>query len=148
MKKLFSTLFLLVSIVCFSQDITGQWFGAINVQGTKLNFVFNITKTDDTYAATMDIPEQKAAGIPLSSISFQNPNLKMGIEMAGIEYIGTLNASNEIIGNFNQGGVAYPLNLSKTKADTRKPQEPTEFNYYVENVTFQNKKDNISLGGT
>lgn len=148
MKKLFSTLFLLASMVCFSQDITGKWFGAIDVQGTKLNFIFNISQTGNTYTATMDIPEQKAAGIPLSSISFQNQNLKMGIEMAGIEYIGTLNASNEIIGNFNQGGAVYPLNLSKTKAETRKPQEPTEFNYYVENVTFQNKKDNISLGGT
>lgn len=148
MKKLFSTLFLLISISCFSQEITGKWFGTLAVQGTKMNFVFNITKTAETYTATMDIVEQKVQGIPITTVTFQNLNLKMGIEMAGIEYNGTLNASNEIIGNFNQGGVAYPLNLSKTKAETRKPQEPTEFNYYAENVTFQNKKDNISLAGT
>lgn len=148
MKKLFSIALLLISIASFSQDITGKWFGAISVQGAKLNFVFNITKTGDTYTATMDIVEQKVQGIPINTVTFQNPTLKMGIEIAGIEYNGTLNAANEISGNFNQGGVAYPLNLSKAKAETKKPQEPTEFNYYVENITFQNKKDNISLGGT
>lgn len=148
MKKLILLLLILLPVSSFSQNITGQWFGAIDLQGTKLDFVFNINKTGDTYTATMDIPEQKAQGIPLSAISFQNPAVKMGIEIAGIEYNGTLNASNEIIGTFSQGGANYPLNLSKIKNVKKRPQEPTEFNYYVENVTFQNKKDNISLGGT
>lgn len=148
MKKLLSILLLLTAITSFSQDITGQWFGAIDVQGTKLNLVFNINKTGDNYTATMDSPEQKVQGIPINTVSFQNPNVKMGIEMAGIEYNGTLNASNEIQGTFSQGGATFPLNLSKTKSVKKRPQEPTEFNYYIENVTFQNKKDNISLGGT
>jgi len=148
MKKLFITLLLLVSVTSFSQDIAGQWFGSIDVQGTKLDLVFNIIKTGDTYTATMDSPEQNVQGIPINTVSFQNPAVKMGIEMAGIEYNGTLNASNEIIGTFSQEGAAFPLDLSKIKTVKRKPQEPTEFNYYIENVTFQNKKDNISLGGT
>lgn len=148
MKKLFVALFLLSALASFSQDITGQWFGAIDVQGTKLNFVFNINKTGDAYTATMDSPDQKVQGVPINTVSFQSPVLKMGIEVAGIEYIGKLGDSNKITGSFNQGGASYPLNLSKGEALKRKPQEPTEFNYYIENVTFQNKKDNISLGGT
>lgn len=148
MKKLFATLFLLSALASFAQDITGQWFGTIDVQGTKLHLVFNINKTGDAYTATMDSPDQKVQGIPINTVSFQNPVLKMGIEVAGIEYSGTLDASNQIIGNFSQGGATYPLNLGKTDAVKRKPQEPTEFNYYIENVTFQNKKDNISLSGT
>lgn len=148
MKKLFATLFLLSTLASFAQGITGQWFGTIDVQGTKLHLVFNINKTGDAYTATMDSPDQKVQGIPINTVSFQNPVLKMGIEVAGIEYSGTLDASNQIIGNFSQGGATYPLNLGKTDAVKRKPQEPTEFNYYIENVTFQNKKDNISLGGT
>lgn len=148
MKKLFTTLFLLSALASFAQDITGQWFGTLDVQGTKLNLVFNINKTGDVYTATMDSPDQEIQGVPINKVSFQNPVLKMGIEVAGIEYSGTLDASNQIIGSFSQGGATYPLNLGKTNAVKRKPQEPTEFNYYVENVTFQNKKDNISLGGT
>lgn len=148
MKKFFSILLLFVSLASFAQDITGKWFGAIEIQGTKLNLIFNISKTGDVYTATMDSPEQKVEGIPINTVSFQNPTLKMGIEIAGIEYNGNLNASGEIIGTFSQGGAVFPLNLSKKQAIIRKPQEPTEFNYYVENVSFQNKKDNITLGGT
>lgn len=145
MKKLFSTLLLLASMASFSQDITGQWLGGIEIQGTRLNLVFNISKMGNTYTATMDSPEQNVQGVPINTVSFENLTVRMGIEMAGIEYKGTLNASNEIIGTFSQGGATFPLNLSKKK---RKPQEPTEFNYYIEDVTFQNTKDNISLGGT
>lgn len=145
MKKLFSALLLLVSLASFSQDITGKWLGGIDIQGNKLNLVFNIDKSGESYTATMDSPEQNVQGIPISTVSFQKPNVKMTIEVAGIEYNGTLNASNEIIGTFTQSGTSFPLNLSRKK---RKPQEPTEFNYYVEDITFQNKKDNISLGGT
>lgn len=145
MKKLFSALLLLVSLASFSQDITGKWLGGIDIQGNKLNLVFNIDKSGESYTATMDSPEQNVQGIPISTVSFQKPNVKMSIEVAGIEYNGTLNASNEIIGTFTQSGTSFPLNLSRKK---RKPQEPTEFNYYVEDITFQNKKDNISLGGT
>lgn len=145
MTKLFSTLLLLVSLASFSQDITGQWVGGIDIQGNKLNLIFNIDKSGESYTATMDSPEQNVQGIPISTVSFQKPNVKMTIEVAGIEYNGTLNASNEIIGTFTQAGATFPLNLSRKK---KKPQEPTEFNYYVENITFQNKKDNITLGGT
>ena len=145
MTKLFSTLLLLVSFASFSQDITGQWVGGIDIQGNKLNLIFNIEKSGESYTATMDSPEQNVQGIPINTVSFQKRNVKMTIEVAGIEYNGTLNAFNEIIGTFSQSGATFPLNLSRKK---KKPQEPTEFNYYVENVTFQNKKDNITLGGT
>ncbi|MFY0482362.1 alpha/beta hydrolase family protein [Flavobacterium sp. PLA-1-15] len=145
MTKLFSTLLLLVSLASFSQDITGQWVGGIDIQGNKLNLIFNIEKSGESYTATMDSPEQNVQGIPINTVSFQKPNVKMTIEVAGIGYNGTLNAFNEIIGTFSQSGATFPLNLSRKK---KKPQEPTEFNYYVENVTFQNKKDNITLGGT
>ncbi|WP_026704170.1 alpha/beta hydrolase family protein [Flavobacterium soli] len=148
MKKAFSLLLLFISSLSFSQEIAGQWFGTIEIQGTKLNLIFNIRKDSNGYAATMDSPEQGVRGIPINTVSFQSPNLKMGIEIAGIEYNGTLKASNEIIGTFSQGGANFPLNLIQNKDVKKRPQEPTEFNYYVENITFQNKKDNISLGGT
>ncbi|RZK10757.1 MAG: alpha/beta hydrolase [Flavobacterium sp.] len=145
MKNLCYALMLFVTLTSYSQDITGKWTGSLDIQGTKLNLVFNIDKSGENYTATMDSPEQNVQGIPITTVTFQKPTVKMTIEMAGIEYNGTLNATNEIIGNFSQAGATFPLNLSKKK---RKPQEPTEFNYYTENVTFQNKKDNISLGGT
>lgn len=146
MKKLITITMLFVAFASFSQDITGKWFGSIDISGTKLNVAFNITKTGEIYSATMDSPDQGVEGIPITSVTFQAHTLKMSIENIGITYIGNLNDKNEITGTFNQGNGSFVLNLSKNKK--RKPQEPTTINYYTEEVTFQNKKENFSLAGT
>lgn len=79
--------------------------------------VFNIEKTANGISATMDSPDQGAKGIPVSSSSFENSVLKIGISQAQIEYEGTLGKDNIIVGNFKQGGQSFPLNLSKEKAE-------------------------------
>ena len=148
MKKLSFILFTLLSLNAFSQDITGTWYGVIDVQGLQLNLVFNIAKSESIFTATMDSPDQGVKGVPMLA-SFENPNLKLNITAAQIEYNGALNASNEIIGFFTQAGTPFPMNLSREKKRLKKPQEPTPpFSYYSEEVKFKNHKDNITLAGT
>ena len=153
MKKI--TLILLVSLfslTIFGQDITGQWNGALKVQGTQLRLVFNVTKTDNVLSSTMDSPDQGAKGIPTTRTSFENSILKITIENAKIEYEGTLGKDNIIIGTFKQGGQSFPMNLSKEIIEKEKlvrPQEPTKpYPYYSEDITFENKIAGISLAGT
>jgi len=38
--------FIFTTMVAFSQEITGEWNGTINVQNTSLRLVFHINKTD------------------------------------------------------------------------------------------------------
>jgi hypothetical protein len=55
------TLILLISLyslTAFGQDISGQWNGALKVQGTQLRLVFNVTKTDSGFSSMMDSPDQ------------------------------------------------------------------------------------------
>jgi len=67
MKKIaFLTLLFLTTLTAFAQDITGDWNGALKVQGIQLRLVFHITKTDTGYTATMDSPDQGAKGIPVT----------------------------------------------------------------------------------
>ena len=99
MKK--STMLILalsLHFAAFAQEITGQWNGALKVQGTQLRLVFNITKTQNGFSATMDSPDQGAKGIPTTSTSFENSILKIKIENAKIEYEGTLGKDNIIVG--------------------------------------------------
>ena len=103
----------LFSLTIFAQDITGQWNGALKVQGTQLRLVFNVTKTDDGIRATMDSPDQGAKGIPTTTTSFKNSVLRITIENAKIEYEGALSKDNIIVGTFKQGGQSFPMNLSK-----------------------------------
>lgn len=152
--KTFSILLitLLISISLSAQDITGQWNGALKVQGTQLRLVFNVTKTDNGISSTMDSPDQGAKGIPTTTTSFENSILKISIASAKIEYEGTLGQDNVIVGTFKQGGQSFPMNLSKEKIEKEKllrPQEPIKpYPYYSEDITFENKKVGINLAGT
>jgi len=153
MKKtilILASFFTVLSI--YSQDISGKWNGLLDIQGVELRIVFNITKTDSTYSSTMDSPDQKAFGIPVSSISFKNSNLKIEITNIGVQYEGTLNKDSVFVGVFKQSGLTFPMNLSTkliTKEKKKRPQEPTKpYPYYSEDVKFENLKDNIILAGT
>lgn len=152
MKKLllvFLTIF--TSLTIYSQDITGQWNGILKVQGIQLRVVFNITKNENGFSATMDSPDQGAKGIPVTTTAFENSKLKLEIANARIEYNGELK-ENLITGTFKQGGQEFPMNLSKEKIEKQtviRPQEPKKpYSYYTEEITFQNNKENIALAGT
>jgi uncharacterized protein len=134
------------------QDIAGQWNGILEVQGTQLRLVFNITKTDNGITATMDSPDQGAKGIPMTTASFENSVLKLAMPKGAFEYEGKMDENNTIKGVFTQRGNPVALNLSKGKVEKKKlvrPQEPTKpYPYYAEEVVFENKKDKITLAGT
>jgi fermentation-respiration switch protein FrsA (DUF1100 family) len=142
----------LFSLTIYGQDITGQWNGALKIQGTQMRLVFNVTQSDNGFSSTMDSPDQKAKGIPTTTTSFENSILKITIANAKIEYEGTLGQDNIIVGTFKQGGQSFPMNLSKEKIEKEKlvrPQEPIKpFPYYSEDITFENKKAGINLAGT
>lgn len=140
-----------VSFTLAAQDITGQWNGVLKVQGIQLRIVFNVSKSDNGYSATMDSPDQGANGIPVTVTNFENPEIKLVVSMAGIEYKGELK-NNEIVGTFKQGSLEVPMNLSREAVEKEvviRPQEPAKpYPYYSEEVTFQNIKAGISLSGT
>ena len=142
----------LTSLSLTAQNITGEWNGALKVQGTQLRLVFTITKTDTGISATMDSPDQGAKGIPTTTTTFENSILRITIANAKIEYEGTLGNDNIIVGTFKQGGQSFPMNLSKEVIEKEKlvrPQEPIKpYSYYTEDITFENKKAGIRLAGT
>lgn len=152
MQSIIFAIGILISNMLFGQNITGQWNGILKVQGTQLRIVFNISKTDTGLSSTMDSPDQGAKGIPVTSTSFENQILKLAVANLGVEYQGTLDKDNVIVGDFKQSGMSFPLNLSKEmveKEKTVRPQEPKKpYSYYEEEVTFENAKAGIQLAGT
>lgn len=111
MKNLFILLFVVVSSkVLIAQDVTGDWYGTLNVQGTELDLVFHIINENEKLTATMDSPDQGASGIPVSSVNFDDPKLTLDIKSAGIEYSGKL-IDDRIEGTFKQSGQSFELTL-------------------------------------
>ena len=112
MKYFLFFILLTISITMNAQTITGDWKGAIEVQGNKLDIVFHIKGTDGNYTTTMDVPAQGAAGIPVDKTEFSNNKLNLKVTAAGIAYNGDL-AGDAITGNFEQAGMKLPLILKK-----------------------------------
>ena len=153
MKKLVTFIFIFGTIsAVFSQEIIGTWNGILKVQGMQLSLVFHVNKTDNGFSSTMDSPDQKAFGIPVTTTSFESSKLSIAITNAGIEYEGVLGTDGIIIGTFKQSGQSFPMNLSKAKVEKeiiKRPQEPKKpYSYYTEDIVFENKLANINLAGT
>lgn len=112
MKRIFLFLMLLTATTAFSQDITGEWDGALSIQGKSLRLVFHISKTDAGFSATMDSPDQGAKGIKMSHVSYESNILTLELRAAGIRYVGTLGDTG-LTGTFYQSTMTLPLNMTK-----------------------------------
>lgn len=143
---------ILTSLIMRSQEIAGRWGGLLKVRGVELRLVFNISKTKNGLSATMDSPNERTSGIPVTTITFENSVLKLEIKNSGITYEGTLNKDEIITGNFKQNDQNIALDLSHYKVKkeiTVAYQEPEKpYSYYTEDITFENKIDNVVLAGT
>jgi len=147
--KLFIAVLMLLPYSLFSQTIEGSWYGLLKTEKFELKIVFNISKTDTLYTATMDSPDQGVKGIPVSRTEFKNSIVKLFISSAMAEYSGVF-MGDKIIGTFKQGPATIPLNLSKRPFEgMKRPQEPRPpFLYSTEEIVFNNSKAGIDLAGT
>ncbi len=115
MKKLLQiTTLIFLAVTAHSQDLQGRWNGTLSVQGSTYRIVFDVSKTDKRYKATLDSPDQNTSGILVTSININDRKVKFEISGIGTVYEGTL--SNDLItGKWMQAGQTFPLVLSKTQ---------------------------------
>ncbi len=149
------TKFILLILLIFfqnisSQDITGSWYGNLDVQGQKLPLVFHIEQEGNDLKSTFDSPTQGAKGIPIQKTLFENNELTFNASNLGITFSGKLNAQ-KIEGIFSQSGMNFPLILIRNAETTvvNRPQTPKPpFNYNSDDVTFKNDTEGNLLAGT
>lgn len=135
------------------EEIEGIWQGVLKHSGMELLIVFTISlNPDQTFAATMDVPEQDAIGIPVDKVAFDGRTLRLEIMPIEGVYEGEFVEDSRLIrGQWTQGGVVITLVLESTdtKPVIKRPQEPVEpFPYKVEEVVFNNINAGITLAGT
>jgi Dienelactone hydrolase and related enzymes len=143
-------LLLLWALPIIGQDITGVWSGDISVNGVKLKFVFRIDKNEAGYVALLDIPDQGAKGIPVSSVVLDGSDLSVDIRNLGAIYKGIVTNNVSIEGTFSQSGMSFPLLLTKGEPEAlKRPQEPKPpYPYKSEEVSFSNEKAEAVFAGT
>ena len=100
-----------------STQLQGHWKGALNISGQQLHIIFHIAlMPDGSYSATMDSPDQGAAGIPANTVTFTYPNTRMTWKLLNGVFTGKLDAG-KLSGTWRQGKVSLPLRLDRDMAE-------------------------------
>ncbi len=151
---------ILIAMIFISQlfgqqkDLSGVWSGKLELPNTmKLTVVFHIQKDGaGKYTSTMDSPDQGAKGIPTEATKINGDSIQIIIPAVRGSFSGKINFDEmKIDGKWMQGGMTLDLLLSKVEKveEAKRPQEPkAPFPYKSEEVTFENKVDNVTLAGT
>jgi pimeloyl-ACP methyl ester carboxylesterase len=137
-------------------DIDGSWMGLLDLGTLKLHVVFNLQTGPGGLSATLDSPDQGANGIPTSSVTRDGASLKIEIKKIQGLFEGKIAADlSSIDGTFTQLGAPHPLVLKplkdKEKAELtpKRPQNPVKpYPYHDEDVTYDNKVQNVTLAAT
>lgn len=134
-------------------ELDGAWEGVLDV-GQKLRLVLHLTTTKDGLTATLESPDQSAAGIPATA-KRDGQSLTVEAAMIGAKYQGTIARDlSSIDGTFSQGGGSFPLSLkrggaAKPASAPRRPQTPAKpYPYRDEDVKYANPGAGIQLAGT
>ena len=99
---------LMFSLAASAQTVDGSWTGKLNVMGTQLNIVFNITKTDGgAFACTLDSPDQGVEGIPAEITVTDGVKVKISVAAIMAAYEGELK-DGMLRGTFTQSGMSFP----------------------------------------
>jgi hypothetical protein len=146
--------FLTLPFLGISQDITGTWHGNLEVQaGRKMLFIFQISGNESKLTTEIAIPSQGAKGLQSHLTTFADGVLIVDASNLGFKFNGKWNAASRTIeGSFQEGVNIVPLVLTKesiVEVKPNRPQEPIKpYPYQVEDITFTNQKDNVTLAGT
>lgn len=133
--------------------LAGRWEGAIEVGGHSIRVVFRI---DAAGQAVMDSPDQGATGLPVESVTYDDPYAIFEMPVAGGRFEGVRSSDGaRLEGELVQGATRMPLTLTRTEevavvAGPARPQTPQgPFPYSSRDVTFDNPAaPGVTLAGT
>jgi pimeloyl-ACP methyl ester carboxylesterase len=132
--------------------IEGEWHGVLKAGPIDLRLALHLSRgADGGLTGTMDSLDQSAQGIPLSKVTESGQSVTIEIKAVGASYEARLSADGaELSGTFHQSGQSLPLTLRRGVApEPPRPQNPKKpYPYNEEEVSFENAKAGVRLGGT
>ncbi len=100
-------------------DIDGAWQGGIDVGQNSLRMIFHIVNTEDGLMATLDVPDQGAKAVPVTTVTRDGSALKLEMKGLGGGFEGKVSPDlSTIDGTWTQVGNSLPLVLKRVK-DTK-----------------------------
>ncbi len=130
-----------------ADPLAGAWEGAIQVAGVELGVLLNVAAAGDgSYSATLDIPAQGAAGLPVGNLLVEGDAVSFTI-LEGAQqatFAGTL-AGEELSGSFSQGGAEGVFTLARAGAAAGTEAESAESGATGIDSVFTNNAGTFSV---
>jgi hypothetical protein len=123
MHRIFLSSALVLFMVCaaFAQDIAGDWLGTFKIGSQDFHMILHITKGNGGgLTAKLDVIENNANDIPVSSISIQDSKLSFVVDTSNLhaKYEGKVDVNaTSIQGTWSEPSKAFPMDF-KRQADT------------------------------
>lgn len=131
--------------VAGQDDLAGDWLGTLTVPQGTLRVVFHLAVDErGGYAGTLDVPEQAAKGLPLTTVALTaNVGVHIVVDLIRGDFTGRMTADRKsIAGSWRQGETELPLTLARMAgplAGLPRPQDPKPpFPYAVEEIAYPN----------
>src|ERR1035438_10270140 len=106
-----------------TNDLTGNWKGALEVGQVKLRLLFKISRTPaGILTAKLDSLDQGARDIPVETIVSKDNSVRMEVKSVQGVYEGSFDeAGKKITGTWQQGPQSLPLTLERNKGTSVAP---------------------------
>ncbi|NJC28113.1 alpha/beta hydrolase family protein [Neolewinella antarctica] len=138
-------------------QLPGEWFAILDAMGTELPLGIQLDEQDGAITGSLVSPGQSEARFDFTTSSFDGQRLQFTLNDLGASFSGVLDGK-ELRGVFNQARVDFPLTFYRYRPQgypvsdgpvtiTQRSQQPTDFPYEREAVTFPGGAAGVTLAG-
>ena len=97
-------------------DLQGAWMGELKVQGVSLRLGLRISEpSPGTFQAVLDSPDQGAKNIPITSLTYNKPAIRLMMDSINGVFEGNLQSQDEFSGTWTQMRKKYPLTFHRAQ---------------------------------
>ncbi|MGB3798327.1 MAG: alpha/beta fold hydrolase [Lewinella sp.] len=157
MRKALLFLLLYGSCSLLNAQYAGTWYGILEAGGQQIPLDLELTETADGYTGGLLSPLQSPQRVPFSSLRVAGDSLWAEVDFLSMNFVGSFQR-DQLTGTFRQGTFSTALTfqaeatpayqqLLDTEEKPARPQDPTEFPYLREAVTFPSGAEAVTMAG-
>lgn len=149
MRRIFQLLcvLLLVPLTLAAQtSLSGDWEGKLALPMGKLRLILHLTEEAGRWSASLDSPDQGAYALRADEVEVRRDSLFLRLNTLHLRYTALRDGEDQLVGNFEQGGMSLPLSLRRVAKVEDTKSTPTT--YTEEELTIPVSGSSVVLSGS
>jgi hypothetical protein len=144
-KYLFVLPLLLLFHLTAAQELSGPWYGMLDLPDFELRINLTVTETDSAYVGSIDLPDLEVTGIPLPGMQLNETSLSFKVG-GGNSFSGDVYENCQgVSGIWKNNDGSFPFSLGRTPLDPPARSLATIRESYAKEEHFITMRDGIRL---